>query len=99
MLDFLAHIFEVMKAFPQLVLYAIVSGINALVFALGSFIAFMIGLFPQLPDAPGAPDSGILQWVNYFLPLGGLLALFTTFVTVWIAFLAIKIGLKWVKAL
>jgi len=99
MLDFLGGIFDVVKQFGQLVLYALVTFANALIEAIGAFIALVISLFPALPDAPGAPDSGVLQWVNYFLPLGGMLALFATFVAVWVSFLAIRVALKWAKAL
>jgi len=99
MLDFLSGIFDVVKEFGQLVLWALVSLVNLLVAAVGGFIALVLSLLPQLPDAPAAPASGILQWVNYFLPLGGMLALFATFLACWVGFLAIKVALKWAKAL
>src|SRR4051794_16087615 len=99
MLSWLSSIWHAITGFGQLVLWGLVSGVNLLVAAIGGFIAAVISLFPQLPDAPSAPASGILQWENYFIPLGGLLALFTTFLTCWVAFLGIRVALKWAKAL
>jgi uncharacterized membrane protein len=98
-LDWLNGIWHAVTNFGQLVAYGLVSVVNALIAALGAFIAAVIGLFPTLPAAPGPPSSGVLQWVNYFLPLGGMLALFGTFVTLWISFLGIRVALKWAKAL
>jgi len=98
-LGWLSGIWHVLTGIGQLALWAFVSAVNLVIAALGGFIALVIGLFPQLPTAPGPPDSGVLQWVNYFLPLGGLVALFTTFVAVWISFLGIRVALRWAKAL
>lgn len=99
MLDFLGGILEGVRAIGQLVLWALVTVVNLVVDAIGAFIAAVISLFPQLPAAPGPPDSGILQWVNYFLPLGGMLALFAVFLGCWVAFLGIRVALRWAKAL
>jgi hypothetical protein len=95
----LAAIFEVLKASGVSTLWALVTGINLLIVAVGAFIAAVVGLLPTLPDPPGPPDSGVLQWVAYIYPMGAMLAVLATFLTMWVAFLVIRIPLRWIKAL
>src|SRR4051794_5385900 len=99
MLGLLRSIWNGIRDIPYLVADFFVMIINGLVAAIGAAIHFFVSLLPSFPAAPGTPDSGALQWINYFVPLSGLLTLFVTFVSCWLGFLAIRIALRWVKAL
>lgn len=99
MLAILEEILCVLQALASYVLVAIVWAINALVAAIGGFMAFILGLLPDFPDAPDTPPDGILGFICWVVPLGPLVAGLALFVTVWVAFLVIRIPLKWIKAL
>jgi hypothetical protein len=97
MFDWLGGIFEVVKAFGQLVLWGLVSFVNVLILAIGTAIQGLVAMLPAMPDAPDAPSAGILGWVLWIIPLGPLVAGFMVFVTVWVSWLVIRIPLRWLK--
>jgi hypothetical protein len=81
------------------VLWALMSALNGLVLAVGVLISGVIALLPDLPDTPSPPGGDILGFVAYLFPIGGVVAALLTFVALWVAFLAIRIPLRWAKAL
>src|SRR4051794_41325965 len=99
MLGILRYIGDAVAAAGQLVLWAIVSALNLILAAIGAVIGAVTSLFPALPAVPGPPDSGVLQWIAYIYPMGAMLAALATFLACWVAFLLIRIPLRWVKAL
>jgi hypothetical protein len=76
-----------------------VAVVNLLVAAIGALATALVGLLPLFPAPPDHPSSEILGYVNWFLPLGGLLAGFAAFVGLWALWLLIAIPLRWVKAI
>jgi hypothetical protein len=77
----------------------LVAIVNLLVAAIGALAAAIVSLLPGFPAPPDHPSSTILGYVNWFLPLGGLLAGFAVFVGIWALWLLIAIPLRWVKAI
>lgn len=73
--------------------------LNALVVALGALGQGLLALCPPFPDPPTQPAGGWVGYLNWFLPVGGLLAGLMVFVTLWLTFLVLRTALKWVKAL
>jgi uncharacterized membrane protein len=99
MLALLGTMVGALEALGLSVLWAFITAINLLIAGVGAFIAVIAALMPDLPAVPGPPDSGVLQWVGYIYPMGAMLAVLATFLTAWVAFLAIRIPLRWIKAL
>jgi hypothetical protein len=99
MIGLLSGILCVLKTAATGVLWALVTATNLLIAAVGSLASVTLGLLPTMPAAPTPPPGSVLSVVNYFLPLGGLVAGLAVFVSVWLAFLVIRIPLKWIKAL
>jgi hypothetical protein len=99
MIDLLKGIFNGIKALGEMVLWALVSFINLLVEAVGAVIEFVFSILPEMPPTPEAPDSGVLQWITWVLPMGGLIAGFLIFLGIWSAFLVVRVIGRWVKVL
>lgn len=99
MVALLEQILCVLEALATYVLVAIVWAVNAIVSAFGAFMGAILALLPDFPDPPATPPGGILGFITWIVPLGPLVAGLTLFVTVWVAFLVLRIPLKWIKAL
>jgi hypothetical protein len=99
MLDFLGALLTPVRAFGQLVLWGLVSFANLLIEAIGTAIGAFMSLLPSMPAPPSVPVADWLGWLNWLFPIGPMVAALAVFVAVWIAFLLIRIPLKWVKAL
>lgn len=98
MLGWLESIWNAVKDLPFLLIGLLVEMINGLILALAALAELVLSLLPSFPEAPSAPGGvmGALLWV---VPLAPILAFFGLMVTCWIAFLGLKIALRWVKAL
>lgn len=99
MIDLLSKLWSVISHLGDWFLWALVSAVNLLIAAVGTLIAFVLGLLPSLPTPPTVPSGSWLAWLCWFMPVGSLVAGFGLMVTAWIAFLLIRIALKWAKAL
>jgi hypothetical protein len=86
-------------AAAQGVLWALASAVNLIVSGLGAFIAAVVGLLPSLPAVPELPGGDAPGWVAWLLPVTGIAAALAGLVTTYVAFLVIRIALRWVKAL
>jgi hypothetical protein len=98
-IDALEWLGALIKKIGELVLWAVVSALNALIQALGFFAHLIYDLLPDMPAVPGAPSNGILGVVNYVLPIGGVIAGLMIFVGLWLLYLIIRVPLKWAKVL
>ena len=96
MLSLLAGLAE---AIGKFVLNAIIDAFNLVIVAVGALIGVLFALLPNMPDAPGPPDSGWMQTFSYFVPVGAIVALLAAFLAAYTALLIIRIALRWVKAL
>lgn len=81
------------------VLWAIVSFINLLVIALGAFIGLVASLLPDMPTNSASVSGSWVGWLNYYMPISELVTGLLVWVGLWVAFLVIRIPLKWAKAL
>jgi len=98
MLGWLEDIWHAIKDLPYLIIGGLVEVVNAIVAAIAALASAILSLLPGFPDSPDTPGGvmGALLWV---VPLAPILSFFSLMVTAWIGFLAIKVALKWVKAL
>lgn len=99
MLTVLNWIWQGVKSIGHLVLWALVSAINLLIEAIGAFISLLVLLLPEMPTPPNPPSSGILQWLAWLFPLGGLVTGLLVWVGIWLAYLVIRIPLRWMRVL
>jgi hypothetical protein len=99
MIALLQAILCVLRNILMAIAWAGLELVNALVLALGAFAALLIFLLPQFPTEAGTPSSGILGWLNWIAPIGPLVGGLISVLGLWLGFLAVKIALKWVKAL
>lgn len=77
----------------------LVAAINLLIEAVGAFVAAVLSLLPALPDPPSPPTGGVLGAVCWLIPLGPLLGVWAAFLAAYVAMLAIRIALRWAKAI
>lgn len=99
MLSWLSDIWHAIMDLPYLLVALLVEALNALIAALAALAELVLGLLPGFPDPPSGPDSGIGALLLWVVPLGPILSVFTILVSCWVSFLAVKIALRWVKAL
>jgi uncharacterized membrane protein YdjX (TVP38/TMEM64 family) len=98
MLGWLEDIWNAIKDVPYLILAGLVEVLNAIIAAIAALATLVLSLLPGFPEPPSAP-SGVVGGLLWFLPLGTILAFFSLMVSCWLGFLAVKIALKWVRAL
>lgn len=87
------------ESIGKFVLNAIIDAINLLIVAVGALIGVLFAVLPNMPAAPGPPESGWLETFSYFVPVGAIVALLALFLAAYTALLVIRIALRWVKAL
>jgi hypothetical protein len=84
---------------PYVIADWLVAVVNLLVAAVGALATGVLALCPPFPDPPDAPLGGFIGWLNWFFPVGGLLAGLAVFMGLWTLFLVVRTALKWVRAL
>jgi hypothetical protein len=95
----LQGIWNTVKAFGELVLWALVSAINLVIAAVGAFIGLVLSLLPGFPAVPDLDQPEAAGWLAWALPVAGIITAFSALVVTYTIFLAIRIALRWVKAL
>ena len=99
MLSFLSDIWNAIRDVPFLVVGFFVDIINGAIISIGAFLNVVFAVLPGFPSAPSAPNSGVLSWLLYFVPLGSILSFAALMLTCWVTFLGIKVALKWMRAI
>jgi hypothetical protein len=99
MIGVLQDILCMVAAVGAFVLWALVSAVNLLLVSLGLLIGGIVALMPSMPAEPDPIGGDVLEVVNYFFPLGGVVAALVALVALWGAFLLIRIPLRWAKVL
>jgi hypothetical protein len=62
--------------------------------------AGIIAVFSALPDMPAVPPPPAgMKWLNWFIPVGQLVAIFSGFVTMYLTWLVVRVVGRWVKAI
>lgn len=98
MLGWLSDIWHAIVDLAYVLVGLLVELVNSFIAAIAALAELVLSLLPSFPDPPGTPGGigGVLLWV---FPLGPVLSIFTILVGCWVSFLAVKIALRWVKAL
>jgi hypothetical protein len=73
--------------------------LNGLIFGIGAFAGAMVALLPAMPEPPAAPDSGALQFINYFIPLAPVTTTLLTMLTLFVGAVGCRMALNWLRAL
>lgn len=74
--------------------------LNGLIVVVGVVIGTVLSLFPGMGDPPSiGSQNNWIGWLNFFVPVSGLLAGLTVFVTLWIGLLAFRVIARYVKVL
>lgn len=80
------------------VLWAICEAFNALIRSAEFVLVAALHLLPPMPPFPEF-DSGVMGWVAWFLPMNELIAGFAVVTTLFLLTLAVRVVLRWLKAL
>lgn len=101
MLGVLGWILGAIEGLGLSFLWALVTFANLIIVAVGALIAVLLGLLPNMPDVPELPGGlgDALAYLSWFYPVQGVVTAFAVMVTLWLGFLAVRIGMRWVKAL
>ena len=99
MIDLLSRLLEGFVCFVQTGATLVV---NAVIAALGAFVGLLVAAMPvAMPDLPALPSqfATAAGWVAWFFPVATVVQILAFFLTAWLAWQAVAIGLRWAKAL
>lgn len=99
MIVLLQGIFNAVRSSPFFAADALVAAFNAFIAAVAVLAAGLIALLPSFPQPPSSPPGEVVGVIAWIAPLGAMLVFFAAMLSAWIAFLAVKVVLNWVKAL
>jgi hypothetical protein len=98
MLDFLADILHGILDLPYLVVDLLVKSLNGWILILALAKEAVMALLPGFPEVPSL-NGDVISGVAWFLPIGPMMAIFTTFITAWVLWLGVAQAFRWAKAL
>ena len=98
MLTVLDSILHGILDIPYLVVSLLVEAVNGWIMILGLALSAAIAVLPGFPEVPALAGE-IRSGVAWFLPIGAMLAVFATFVTAWLLWMAVSVILRWARAL
>jgi hypothetical protein len=81
------------------VLWALETCVNAVLAAIVGVYVAVVALLPSMSGAPSIGSPTWLQWMNWFYPVGDLVAGLTGLLGLWIAYLAVRYILRLVRGL
>jgi hypothetical protein len=84
---------------PTLALVAIVNGFNLIIVGVGVAIDAIATVMPNMPTYTPFMPTDALSAANWFYPFGALVTAIGTLITLWTAWLLIRIALNWLRAL
>lgn len=99
MLTLLGWIVSGVELIGSYVLWALETFANAIFGVIAAAAAALFALLPSMSDAPLAGGGDWLGWLNWFFPVGDLLAILATVVALWVSFLIIRWALRVVRAI
>jgi len=96
MLDVLNQILCWIVAIANMVLWAIMTGINALIAAIGAAVAGIVSLLPNMPAGPdwGGVPTEVFSYANWVFPLGFLVTSIAGLAVLWLAWQAVAAILR-----
>lgn len=99
MIGILQDILCALERLSALIVNGLVAVFNQMIIGIAIMLEGLISLLPDMPEAPAPPSSGVLGFMNWFIPLAPLAALLVTMGGMFGAFLLLRIGLNWMRAL
>ena len=73
--------------------------VNGFLKSVGVVMAAVLSLLPQSPFNYTANfDTGMMGWLNWLMPVGGILTHLAAYLLAVTAYYVIKIPLRWIKA-
>jgi hypothetical protein len=90
---------EGIAAIGTYVLWALETCFNGVLVAVVAAYAAAVALLPGMSDAPEIGHPRWLEWLNWFYPVGDLVAALAALIGMWLAFLAVRYVLRLVRGL
>jgi Mg2+/Co2+ transporter CorB len=81
----------------QAVAWGVMTVCNLVIAGLGAVLPPVIAALPNMPDWPVGSHNW--TWLNWALPVSGIVALLGSILTILVAWFGYRIVLNWVKAL
>lgn len=94
MVGLFTAILDAVELIGSYVLFGFETGVNAVFAALGAAASAVLSVLPSMSDAPVLGSPSWLGWLNWFYPVGDLIAGLILAVTLWTAFLVIRWTLR-----
>lgn len=98
MLDFLGDILHAILDLPYLIVNLLIESLNGWIMILSLALSAAMAILPGFPEVPTL-DGDVISGVAWFLPIGPMLAIFSTFVAAWVLWMSVSVILRWAKAL
>ena len=99
MIGLLQEILCAIQRLAALIVNGLVAVIDQMVTGFGIMLGGLVSLLPDMPEPPAPPSGGVLEFMNWFVPLAPLAALLVTMGALFAAFMLVRVGLNWVRAL
>src|SRR5438309_616091 len=103
MLSFLSGIFSGIQwlatHFVELLKAGLFFGLNAAFLGISELVHLLYSLLPEMPSAPQYTNSEWVGWMNWFIPMSEILTGATILIGLYIAFMAIRFAMQFVRAL
>jgi hypothetical protein len=99
MITVLGWLLSGIKLIGTYVLWALEMGCNAVLAVMVAAYSAAVALLPSMDDAPSLGSPTWLGWLNWFYPVGQLVAGLTIIVSMWVAYLAMRYLLRLVRGL
>jgi hypothetical protein len=90
MLSLLGNLVEIFLNIPEYILYAIETVINLFFLSIQGLLLTAVVVLPGLPETVTPPEY--LEEINWWFPLGGLLAVVAPLLSAYVIFL----GVRWI---
>ncbi len=99
MIGLLQDILCALEGLGALIVNGLIAVLNQMITGFGIMLEGLVSLLPAMPAAPAPPSSGVLAFMNWFIPLADLAALLVTMGSLFATFMLVRVGLNWVRAL
>lgn len=85
--------------FASWLLSGIVTLVQTILDALATAASAILSLLPAMPSLPSLPTPFITaeSWVAWFFPVGTVVDVLATVLTLWVIWFVAAIGLKWAR--
>jgi hypothetical protein len=97
MLSLLGDLLAGIELIGQFALWGIETAINGVGAAVVLLFNALLALLPSMPSI-GVLSGEWMGWLNWFFPVGDFLTILATCVVMWIAFLAVRYALRFIRA-